>query len=97
VQGTLEAQGVAFGGVKPEACPFITRGTVAWVENGPDFFISLSNHDEWYPKYTVFAHVLASDLPLVEKLASLPTSRSVWDGISVSLLNTFVTFKIKKT
>ena len=85
-----------FKDIKQEACPFIKRGTVAWVENGPDFFISLSNHEEWYPKYTVFAYVLSSDMPLVEKLVTLPTTGSVWGGVSVSILNKFITFKIKK-
>eukprot|EP00250_Pteridium_aquilinum_P033094 c5193_g1_i1 orf=169-1203(-) len=96
VQGSLEAQCLPFKGIEKEACPNIRRGTVGWIGNGPDFFISLANHDEWYPKYTVFAHVLPVDFPLVEKLVLLPTVASVWEGVSVSVLNQSVNIRLKR-
>ncbi|MCO5603321.1 hypothetical protein L7F22_057470 [Adiantum nelumboides] len=96
VQGSLENHCSPFKGIETEACPNIRRGTVGWIGNGPDFFISLANHEEWYPKYTVFAHVLLADIPLVEKLVGLPTITSVWEGIQVSVLNESVSIRIKR-
>lgn len=96
VQGSLEAQCSRFIEIEKEACPNIRRGTVGWIGSGPDFFISLANHDEWYPKYTVFAHVLPADLPLVEKLVNLPTISQVWEGVSVSSLNQSVNIRLKR-
>lgn len=96
VQGTLEAEGTLFKEIPKEACPSIMRGTMGWIGGGPDFFISLANHEEWYPKYTVFAYVLPADMHVVEKLASLSTSMSLWSGVRVSVLHKFVSLRLKK-
>ncbi|EFJ23811.1 hypothetical protein SELMODRAFT_102801 [Selaginella moellendorffii] len=96
LQGTLEAEGLGFKELPREACPMIRRGMVGWIEGGPDFFISLANHDDWYPKHTVFANVLPDDLPLVEKLASLPTSKTIWSGIDVAVLKKPISLKLAR-
>ncbi|KAK8711133.1 hypothetical protein V6N13_146429 [Hibiscus sabdariffa] len=57
IQGTVEAQGTVFKDIPPEACPTIRRGSIAWVGSGPEFFISLANHNEWRKAYTVFGYV----------------------------------------
>eukprot|EP00249_Psilotum_nudum_P012627 c23891_g1_i3 orf=566-1633(+) len=97
IQGTLEVYGTSFKDISSEATPLIKRGMVGWIGGGPEFFISLANHNEWYPKYTVFASVLPESMPLVEKLASLPTSSVVWDGVKVSLLQKYVRFKLSRS
>ncbi|PSR93492.1 Peptidyl-prolyl cis-trans isomerase-like [Actinidia chinensis var. chinensis] len=86
VQGTLEAQGTTFRKIPTEVCPFIRRGSVAWVGSGPEFFISLANHKEWKKTYTVFGSVLPEDMGIAEKIAQLPTKPDVWNNINVSVL-----------
>lgn len=86
LQGTLEAHGVTFKEIPSEVCPSIRRGSVAWVGSGPEFFISLANHDEWKKTYTVFGYVLPEDMELVEKIAQLPTIPESWSNINVSVL-----------
>ncbi|GKC90627.1 peptidyl-prolyl cis-trans isomerase [Tanacetum coccineum] len=73
VQGTLEAEGVLFKKIPTEECPIIQRGSVAWIGSGPEFFISLANHEEWKKSYTVFGYVLPEDMEIAEKIATLPT------------------------
>ncbi|GLU05501.1 hypothetical protein SLE2022_226000 [Rubroshorea leprosula] len=86
IQGTLEAQGTTFKKIPTEACPTISRGSVAWVGSGPEFFISLANHPEWKKAYTVFGFVLPEDMGIAEKIAQLPTKSDVWNNINVSIL-----------
>ncbi|GLT51538.1 hypothetical protein SLA2020_249410 [Shorea laevis] len=86
IQGTLKAQGVTFKDIPLEACPTVRRGSVAWVGSGPEFFISLANHNEWKKAYTVFGYVLPEDMAMVEKIAQLPTEPEVWNNINVSVL-----------
>ena len=59
---------------------------MAWVGSGPEFFISLANHEEWKPAYTVFGSVLPEDMEIAEKIAQLPTKPDVWNNINVSVL-----------
>ncbi|CAH9101374.1 unnamed protein product [Cuscuta epithymum] len=94
VQGTLEAQGVTFHNIPTEFCPTVTRGSVAWIGSGPEFFISLANHQEWRNSYTVFGSVL--DMETVEKIAQLPTRSDVWSGVSVSVLEKHVPLRIQR-
>ncbi|BBN13503.1 hypothetical protein MPTK1_6g04020 [Marchantia polymorpha subsp. ruderalis] len=94
LQGTLAVQAVTFKEMPVEACPVIARGMVGWIGGGPDFFISLANHREWSPKFTVFAHVLAEDMEIVENISLLPTTASVWSGVTVAMLNEPVSIKI---
>ncbi|VFR02191.1 unnamed protein product [Cuscuta campestris] len=96
VQGTLEAQGVAFTDIPSEFCPTITRGSVAWIGSGPEFFISLSNHQEWTNQYTVFGSVVAEDMEIVERIAQLPIKPDVWSGVSVSVLEKHVPLKVRR-
>ncbi|KAL4199662.1 hypothetical protein AMTRI_Chr03g52320 [Amborella trichopoda] len=96
IQGTLEAQGVTFKGIPAEACPSIRRGSVAWIGSGPDFFISLANHEEWGSVYTVFGSVLPEDMEIAEKIAQLPTTSDVWKNIQVSVLENPISLKLKK-
>ncbi|KAI3787529.1 hypothetical protein L1987_42064 [Smallanthus sonchifolius] len=92
LQGTLEAEGVAFKKIPLEACSSIRRGSVGWIGSGPEFFISLANHQEWTNTYTVFGYVLPDDMETVEKIATLPTVPDVWNNINVSVLETPVSF-----
>ncbi|XP_065856749.1 uncharacterized protein [Euphorbia lathyris] len=86
IQGTLEAQGKAFEKIPREVCPTIKRGSVAWVGSGPEFLISLADHQEWKHSYTVFGSVLMEDMGIAEKIAQLPTKSDVWNNINVSVL-----------
>ncbi|XP_042000061.1 uncharacterized protein LOC121749560 [Salvia splendens] len=96
IQGTLEAQGVAFNPIPSEHCPTIRRGSVAWVGSGPEFFVSLANHEEWQKGYTVFGSVLPEDMAIAEKIAQLPTKSDVWNNINVSVLEKTVPLKIQR-
>ncbi|XP_050941952.1 uncharacterized protein LOC103483456 [Cucumis melo] len=97
IQGTLEAHGVMFKKKPWEDCPAIRRGSIAWVGSGPEFFISLANHDEWRKAYTVFGSVLPEDMELVEKIAQLPTKSENWHNINVSVLEKPIPFRLKRT
>jgi hypothetical protein len=96
IQGTLGALGTIFKDIPTEACPTIRRGSVAWVGSGPEFFISLANHNEWKKAYTVFGSVLPEDMEIVEKIAQLPTKPDVWSNINVSVLEKPVTLQIQR-
>lgn len=87
IQGTLAAHGTMFKEIPTEECPQIRRGSVAWVGSGPEFFISLANHNEWSQTYTVFGSLLPEDLEIAEKIAQLPTKLEVWSNIDVSVLD----------
>lgn len=79
-----------------EVCPTIRRGSVAWIGSGPDFFISLANHNEWKKAYTVFGSVLPEDLEIVEKIAQLPTQLEVWSNINVSVLEKPISLQVQR-
>ncbi|KAH9299457.1 hypothetical protein KI387_031139 [Taxus chinensis] len=96
LQGTLEAQGLNFEEIPKETCPSIKRGSVAWVDGGPEFFISLANHDEWDRKYTVFASVLPEDMAIVEEIVELPTQLAIWSGIKVAVLEKQISLRVKR-
>ncbi|KAK4592615.1 hypothetical protein RGQ29_016944 [Quercus rubra] len=96
IQGTLEAIGSSFKDIPTETCPTIRRGSVAWVGSGPEFFISLANHNEWKKAYTVFGSVLPEDMEIVELIAQLPTKPEVWSNINVSVLEKPVAFQFQK-
>lgn len=97
IQGTFEAQGSMFRDIPKEFCPTIMRrGSVAWVDSGPEFFISLANHNEWKKEYTVFGYVLSEDMPILEKIAQLPTNPEVWSNISVSVLEEPVSLRLQR-
>ncbi|XP_010274510.1 PREDICTED: uncharacterized protein LOC104609823 [Nelumbo nucifera] len=96
IQGTLEAQGTTFKKIPTEACPPIRRGSVAWVGSGPEFFISLANHNEWRKSYTVFGSVLPEDMEIAEKIAELPTKPDVWNNINVSVLEKPIPFRFRR-
>ncbi|PKA58886.1 DNA excision repair protein ERCC-4 [Apostasia shenzhenica] len=95
IQGTLEAEGVPFQGIPVEACPSIKRGSVAWVGSGPEFFISLANHQEWRKSYTIFGSVLPEDMEIAERIAGLPTRSDTWNNVNVSILKKPIDLKIK--
>lgn len=69
---------------------------MAWVGSGPDFFVSLANHEEWRNSYTVFGSVLPEDMEIAEKISELPTKSDVWSNINVSVLESNVPLKIKR-
>lgn len=96
IQGILQAEGVAFKHIPLEECPIIERGSVAWIGSGPEFFISLANHEEWKKTYTVFGHVLPDDMEIAEKIATLPTVPDVWNNINVSVLEKPVSFSLQR-
>ncbi|KAI3458937.1 hypothetical protein Pfo_015600 [Paulownia fortunei] len=96
IQGTLEAQGQIFNKIKSEHCLPVRRGSVAWVGSGPEFFISLANHEEWRKSYTVFGSVLPEDMVIAEKIAQLPTKSDVWNNINVTVLQNTVPLKIQR-
>ncbi|XP_022924407.1 uncharacterized protein LOC111431919 [Cucurbita moschata] len=95
IQGTLEAHGIVFEENPKEYCPTIRRGSVAWVDSGPEFFISLANHDEWRKAHTVFGSVLPEDMEIVEKIAQLPTKSEVWQNVDVSVLEKPIPLQLK--
>ncbi|XVF22861.1 hypothetical protein REPUB_Repub12eG0207700 [Reevesia pubescens] len=86
IQGTLEAHGTIFKDIPLEVCPTVRKGSIAWVGSGPEFFISLANHNEWKKAYTVFGYVLPEDMETLEKIAQLPTIPEVWSNVKVSVL-----------
>ncbi|XP_057976379.1 uncharacterized protein LOC131163708 [Malania oleifera] len=96
IQGTLEVQGNAFFKIATEVCPTIRRGSVAWINSGPEFFISLANHEEWNKVYTVFGSVLPEDMDIAEKIAQLPTKSDVWNNINVSVLQKPVPLRMRR-
>lgn len=96
IQGTLEVQYVPFKEIPRESQPAIKRGMVGWVGTGPDFFISLVDHDEWPHKHTVFATVLEADMPLLEDIANLPTNLTSWMGVNVAVLLNPVSLKLQR-
>ncbi|XP_076912081.1 uncharacterized protein LOC143570282 [Bidens hawaiensis] len=96
IQGTLEAEGVTFKKILLEECPIIQRGAVAWIGSGPEFFISLANHEEWKTTYTVFGYVIPEDMEIAEKIAKLPTVPDVWNNFNVSVLETPVSFSFRR-
>ncbi|WCJ23045.1 peptidyl-prolyl cis-trans isomerase [Euphorbia peplus] len=96
IQGTLEARGAIYNNIETEACPPIQRGSIAWVGSGPDFIISLANHNEWRKKYTVFGFVLADDMEIIEKIANLPTKPEVWSNINVQVLEEPVPLNLRR-
>lgn len=69
---------------------------MAWVGSGPDFFISLANHEEWKNSYTVWGSVLPEDMGIADKIGELPTKPDVWSNINVSVLETSVPLKIQR-
>jgi len=97
LQGTLEVDGVPFKGITREACPEVKRGSIAWVGSGPEFLISLANHEEWKDAYTVFGHVLPEDMAIAEEMALLPASTDVWSNVTVKVLRDPVYFKVKRS
>jgi cyclophilin family peptidyl-prolyl cis-trans isomerase len=79
-----------------EACPIIRRGSVAWIGSGPEFFISLANHQEWKNAYTVFGSVLPEDMEIAERIAQLPSKPDVWNNINVSVLEKPVSLSLRR-
>jgi hypothetical protein len=66
------------------------------VGSGPEFLISLANHEEWTDTYTVFGSVVPEDMAVAEEMAMLPTSTDVWSNVTVRLLTDPVYFKVKR-
>ncbi|KAM7260759.1 hypothetical protein ACFE04_026234 [Oxalis oulophora] len=96
LQGTLGAQGTVLKEIPREFSPAIRRGSVAWVGSGPEFFISLANHDEWKSTYTTFGFILPEDMHIAEKIAMLPTKQDVWNNINVSVLDNPVPLRVER-
>ncbi|XP_020203187.1 uncharacterized protein LOC109788774 isoform X2 [Cajanus cajan] len=96
VQGTLESYGSMFKNIPKEYCPTISRGSVAWVGSGPEFFISLADHKEWRNSYTVFGSVLSEDMEILEKITQLPTKSEIWNNIKVSILENPVSLRFRR-
>ncbi|KAM7472018.1 hypothetical protein LguiA_010201 [Lonicera macranthoides] len=96
IQGTLEVRGTVFRNIPKEECPKIRRGSVAWVDSGPEFFISLANHNEWKQAYMVFGSVLPEDMEIAERIARLPAKQDLWSNINVSVLESPVPFLFRR-
>ncbi|CAM8988879.1 unnamed protein product [Rhodiola kirilowii] len=96
IQGTLEAHGISFKPIPVEACPTVQRGSVAWVGSGPEFFISLANHQEWKNSYTVFGSVLPEDMEIAEKFTTLPKNTDRWNNVNVTVLQKPVPLTLKR-
>lgn len=96
IQGTLESYGSMFKDIPKEYCPTIRRGSVAWVGSGPEFFISLADHEEWKNSYTVFGSVLPQDMEILEKIVQLPTKSEIWNNIKVSILDNPVSLRFRR-
>ncbi|XP_068635979.1 uncharacterized protein [Aristolochia californica] len=96
IQGTLETQGTPFKEIPKEACPSVGGGSVAWIGSGPEFFISLANHDEWKKAYTVFGSVLPEDMEIAENISQLPTTADTWSNIQVAILEKPVSLLLRR-
>ncbi|CAM0871318.1 unnamed protein product [Alopecurus aequalis] len=96
LQGTLEVDGVTFKEIPKEGCSLVRRGSVAWIGSGPEFLISLADHEEWRDAYTVFGSVVPEDMAIAEEMAMLPTSTDNWSDVTVRLLKDPVYFKVKR-
>lgn len=96
IQGTLEPLGAPFKKIPTEACPIIRRGSVAWIGSGPEFFISLANHQEWKHAYTVFGSLLPEDMEIAERIAQLPSKPEVWNNINVSVMEKPVSLSVRR-
>ncbi|XP_074588498.1 uncharacterized protein LOC141844351 [Curcuma longa] len=96
IQGTLEAEGFIFRKFPLESSHTIRRGSIAWVDSGPEFFISLANHIEWKRSYTVFGTVFPEDMTIVEKIADLETKSDVWNNIPVLVLERPIDLNLKR-
>ncbi|XP_078439974.1 peptidyl-prolyl cis-trans isomerase isoform X2 [Wolffia australiana] len=94
IQGTLAVEGSYFKELPKEACTPLRRGTVAWIGSGPEFLISLANHDEWHRSFTTFGTVVSEDMAVVEAIAELPTRADEWNGVEVKVLKKPVEFKV---
>lgn len=66
------------------------------VGSGPEFFISLANHNQWKQAYTVFGSVLPEDMEIVERIARLPAKQDLWSNINVSVLESPVPFLFRR-
>ncbi|BAT83468.1 hypothetical protein LR48_Vigan03g034200 [Vigna angularis] len=96
IQGTLESHGSIFKDIPKEYCPTVRRGSVAWVGSGPEFFISLADHEEWRNPYTVFGYVLSEDMEVLEKISQLPTKSEIWNSIKISILENPVSLRFRR-
>lgn len=96
IQGTLESHGSIFKDIPKEYCPTVRRGSVAWVGSGPEFFISLADHEEWRNPYTVFGYVLSEDMEILEKISQLPTKSEIWNSIKISILENPVSLRFRR-
>ncbi|KAL6979797.1 hypothetical protein U1Q18_021453 [Sarracenia purpurea var. burkii] len=96
IQGTLEALGTPFRTIPTEVCPSIWRGSVGWVGSGPEFFISLANHQEWKKSHTVFGYVLPEDMEIAEKISQFPTKLVVYNHMDVSVLEKPIPLRIQR-
>ncbi|KAJ3696177.1 hypothetical protein LUZ60_001554 [Juncus effusus] len=96
IQGTLESDGIYFKPILNEEKMSIKRGSVAWVGSGPEFFISLANHNEWRNLYSVFGFVANEDMEIVERIGSLSTKEDVWGNVTVLVLQDPVYFKVRR-
>ncbi|WVZ06214.1 hypothetical protein V8G54_019560 [Vigna mungo] len=96
IQGTLESHGSIFKDIPKEYCPTVRRGSVAWVGSGPEFFISLADHEEWRNPYTVFGYVLYEDMEILEKISQLPTKSEIWNSIKISILENPVSLRFRR-
>ncbi|KAL8155271.1 hypothetical protein AgCh_000591 [Apium graveolens] len=96
IQGTLKAHEFIFDKISKEVSSPIYRGSVAWVGSGPEFFISLANHNEWKNEYSVFGFVLPEYMKIVEKIAQLPTKPDLWSNINVSILRKTVDLRFRR-
>ncbi|XP_017226693.1 uncharacterized protein LOC108202688 isoform X1 [Daucus carota subsp. sativus] len=96
IQGTLEAHGTIFNKIPKELSYQINRGSVAWIGSGPEFFISLANHNEWKNEYSVFGFVLPEYMKVVEIISQLPTKQDLWHNINVSVLKKTVPIRFRR-
>ncbi|KAE9592171.1 putative Cyclophilin-like domain-containing protein [Lupinus albus] len=96
IQGTLAYHGSTINDIPNEHCPAIRRGSVAWVGSGPEFFISLANHQEWRNSYTVFGYVISEDMEILEKISQLRTKSEIWNNIHVSVLENPILLRFRR-
>ncbi|GAQ78099.1 peptidyl-prolyl cis-trans isomerases [Klebsormidium nitens] len=96
LQGSLQADGLAFEEIPMEGATVAVRGTVCLIGGGPEFFISVGDHVEWDTAHTVFGHVIPEDMPVVDTLVALPTRKDVWGQTEVQVLESPVQFALKR-
>jgi hypothetical protein len=62
---------------------------------GPDFFISLAPHHEWFTGHTVWGTVI--DMAALDVIKTQPVLKQVWGAVAVETLKNKIAFNSSVT